>query len=220
MRPSGFSSRVSGQRVMATTTASPSLPLLPSEPDGVDGARQDDGPAHARVVGLEPRALALAMQRAGHALDSALEDRDDLALGAARAARPDPHAHLVAVEGAAQRVGRNEDVVSAGAGAQAGHEAEAARMHRSSPSRSALRATAALAVPIARREPEARARPRREHPLEAQAVEQPLQAEVVDVGDPESRGDLADVHRAFVRAEKIRGSSARVGRRVGIGPMN
>ncbi len=202
MRPSGFSSRVSGQRVMATTTASPSLPLLPPAV-GVDRARQDDGPAHARVVGLEPRAPALAVQGAGHALDAALDDRDDLALGAARAPRPDPDPHLVAVERSAERIGRDEDVVAARSRAQTGHEAEAPGVHREQPLALGVAGPSALRRTLAVAEPEAGPRSRREHALEAQAVEQPLEAEVVDIRDPEPRGDLADVHGAFVRAEKI-----------------
>ena len=91
-------------------------------------------------------------------------------------------------------------------GAQARDEAEAARMHREQPF--ALRvacpvALAALGGTVARAEPEAGPRPRRQHALEAQAVEQALEAEVVDVRDPQPRGNLAHVHRALIRAEQI-----------------
>src|ERR1019366_1013044 len=81
---------------------------------GVDGLRQHDGAAHARVVRLEPRALALAAQRAGDALDAAVDDRDHLALGAARTPRTHADLHAVSVHCAAERLGRDEHVVACG----------------------------------------------------------------------------------------------------------
>ncbi len=56
MRPSGFSSRDSGQRVIATTTASPSLPLFPPEPSASIARGSTMGP-RTRVSSGSSQAL-------------------------------------------------------------------------------------------------------------------------------------------------------------------
>ena len=127
--PSGFSSLVSGKRVICTTTTWPSLPLLPSPSALVlsISLREDDGALHARVVELDPGALAAAAEDAGHALRAARLDLDDVPLGAARAARHDVDDDVVAVHRAAEVLGRDVDVVAARGRAR--DEAEAARVH-------------------------------------------------------------------------------------------
>ncbi len=162
----------------------------------VHGARQHDGPPNARVVGLEPRALALASQRPGHPFEATLEDGDDLSLGATGAPRAHANAYLVAVHGAADGLGRDEDIVARRV--EARDEPEAPRVHRQQP----------LALRPARprglgRQLEARAWPRRQHALEAQVVEQPLKPQVVYLRDIEPSGNLPSVQRPRVGAEQV-----------------
>ena len=100
------------------------------------------------------------------------------------------------MHGAAHRLGRDEHVVPRRI--EARHEAEAPRVHREQ----------ALALLAARRGGALRqvkplARPRRQHALEAQVVEQPLEAQVVGLGDLEAGGNFARMERARFVVEEV-----------------
>ena len=153
----------SGQRVIAHDDRVAVVAAVALGALGVDGARQDDGAAHARVVRLEPGALALAPQRAGHALDAALEDRDDLALGAARAsrARPGRAPCRRASRRPAPRAGRRRRRPLA---PRLAHEAEAARVHGEQPFALAVPGLAATSVFVGLAQTEALARAGRSGP--------------------------------------------------------
>ncbi len=77
------------------------------------GVGEHDRTAQARVVWLEPRALAAAAQHARHARVAARHDELDAALDAARGAIHDRDLHLVAVQSGADRFGGDVRVVVA-----------------------------------------------------------------------------------------------------------
>ena len=170
----------------------------------VDLAREDDGPADARIVELDPGVLSLPPEDAGDARRPALHDLDDLAFGAARAARDDLDDDVVAVHRAAQRVGVDEDVVAARGRAR--DEAEAARVHREEAlaplAAPALRAEALLLLelePLALRGDDA---------VEDEVVQEAEQALVRRLADAELLGELVRMDRTVFGAEGVEDSRA------------
>ena len=155
------------------------------------------GASNAGVVGLDPRALCLATKRPGDPLAGPLEDRHDFAFGPACAASLKSNAHRITVHGAAQRLGRNEDVVAHFA--QRGHEAKAPRVDRQQP----VLAFGAPRGDRLGRELEPLPWARGQDTLEAHVVEHSLQAEVIALRNPEPRRDFAGMQRSRVGTQQV-----------------